>query len=95
MLGYFKYADFFLETVNTVLKTEFPLLAIALPIGISFYTFQTLSYTIHVYRAMWGYSAPFLKLATYIALFPQLIACRSCVTAQWSGSWRSGARGYR
>ena len=49
VLGYFKYADFFLETVNAVLKTEFPLLAIALPIGISFYTFQTLSYTIDVY----------------------------------------------
>ena len=42
VLGYFKYADFFLDTVNAVLRTEFPLLAIALPIGISFYTFQTL-----------------------------------------------------
>ena len=74
VLGYFKYADFFLETVNTVLKTEFPLLAIALPIGISFYTFQTLSYTIDVYRGNVGVQRSFLKLATYIALFPQLIA---------------------
>lgn len=74
VLGYFKYADFFLETVNAVLKTEFPLLAIALPIGISFYTFQTLSYTIDVYRGNVEVQRSFLKLATYIALFPQLIA---------------------
>ena len=74
ILGYFKYADFFLDSINTVLKTEFPMLAIALPIGISFYTFQTLSYTIDVYRGEVAVQRSLLKLATYIALFPQLIA---------------------
>lgn len=74
MLGYFKYADFFLATVNTALKTELPLLSIALPIGISFYTFQTLSYTVDVYRGTVAPQRSFLRLATYIAMFPQLIA---------------------
>ena len=74
VLGYFKYADFFLDTVNAVLRTEFPLLALALPIGISFYTFQTLSYTIDVYRGTVAVQRSPLKLATYVALFPQLIA---------------------
>ena len=70
MLGYFKYADFFLATVNTALKTELPLLSIALPIGISFYTFQTLSYTVDVYRGTVAPQRSFLRLATYIAMFP-------------------------
>ena len=74
LLGYFKYAGFFLDTVNAVLKTDFPALAIALPIGISFYTFQTLSYTIDVYRGAVAVQRSPIKLATYIALFPQLIA---------------------
>ena len=74
VLAYFKYADFFLGTVNAALKTDFPLLAIALPIGISFYTFQTLSYTIDVYRGTVAVQRSPIKLATYIALFPQLIA---------------------
>ena len=74
VLAYFKYADFFLGTVNAALKTDFPLLAIALPIGISFYTFQTLSYTIDVYRGTVAVQRSLIKLATYIALFPQLIA---------------------
>lgn len=74
VLGYFKYADFFLGSVNAALKTDFPLLAIALPIGISFYTFQTLSYTIDVYRGAVSVQRSPIKLATYIALFPQLIA---------------------
>ena len=74
LLGYFKYAGFFLDTVNAALKTDFPALAIALPIGISFYTFQTLSYTIDVYRGAVAVQRSPIKLATYIALFPQLIA---------------------
>ena len=74
LLGYFKYAGFFMDTVNTVLKTDLPVLAVALPIGISFYTFQTLSYTIDVYRGSVAVQRSPLKLATYIALFPQLIA---------------------
>ena len=78
VLGYFKYADFFLATVNTALKTELPLLSIALPIGISFYTFQTLSYTVDVYRGTVAPQRSFLRLATYIAMFPQLIALPRC-----------------
>ena len=74
VLGYFKYADFFLSTVHAALKTELSLLSIALPIGISFYTFQTLSYTVDVYRGTVAPQRSFLKLATYIAMFPQLIA---------------------
>ncbi|MBQ9833290.1 MAG: MBOAT family protein [Clostridia bacterium] len=73
-LGYFKYADFLISTFNSVTGLSIPLLKIALPIGISFYTFQILSYTVDVYRG----DAPVQKnpfsLATYIAMFPQLIA---------------------
>ena len=74
VLGYFKYANFFLDTVNAALQTDFPALAVVLPVGISFYTFQTLSYTIDVYRGAVAVQRSPLKLATYIALFPQLIA---------------------
>nr|WP_297874683.1 MBOAT family O-acyltransferase [uncultured Blautia sp.] len=72
-LLYFKYADFFLENFNSVTGLELPLLEIALPVGISFYTFQIISYTVDVYR---GEPAQqnFIHLATYISMFPQLIA---------------------
>ncbi len=73
-LGFFKYSDFFIHNVNNVFGSSISLLGLALPIGISFYTFQTMSYTIDVYR---GEAAPqknFIHLATYVALFPQLIA---------------------
>lgn len=74
VLGYFKYVDFFINNFNAVFGTEVPLLKIALPIGISFYTFQTLSYTIDVYRGTAAVQKNPLRLATYVALFPQLIA---------------------
>lgn len=74
VLGFFKYSDFFLSNVNALLKTDISLLGIALPIGISFYTFQTLSYTIDVYRDEAKVQKSFVRLATYVALFPQLIA---------------------
>lgn len=69
----FKYADFFLENFNSVTGLELPLLEIALPVGISFYTFQIISYTVDVYR---GEPAQrnFIHLAAYISMFPQLIA---------------------
>ena len=72
-LLYFKYADFFLQNFNAVAGADFPLLHIALPIGISFYTFQIISYTVDVYR---GEPAQknLVHLAAYIAMFPQLIA---------------------
>ncbi|MBQ2754368.1 MAG: MBOAT family protein [Clostridia bacterium] len=73
-LGYFKYADFFIENFNRATGLSVGLLNIALPIGISFYTFQILSYTIDVYRGNVKAQKNFITLATYVALFPQLIA---------------------
>ncbi len=73
-LGFFKYADFFVENFNRLTGLSVPLLKIALPIGISFYTFQTLSYTIDVYRGTVRVQKNPISLATYVALFPQLIA---------------------
>ena len=74
MLGYFKYADFFIRNVNAVTGCSIPLLNITLPIGISFYTFQILSYTVDVYRQDVKAQRNPIDLATYVALFPQLIA---------------------
>ena len=74
LLGYFKYADFFVANFNAVFGLSVPLLKIALPIGISFYTFQLLSYTIDVYRGSVAAQRNFITLAAYIAMFPQLIA---------------------
>lgn len=73
-LGYFKYADFFISNFNAVTGLSVPLLKIALPIGISFYTFQILSYTVDVYRGDVEAQKNPIDLATYVALFPQLIA---------------------
>ena len=73
-LAYFKYADFFIESVNAVTGLSVPLLRISLPIGISFYTFQILSYNIDVYRGQVPAQKNPLYLATYITMFPQLIA---------------------
>ena len=74
MLGYFKYADFFIRNVNAVTGCSVSLLNITLPIGISFYTFQILSYTVDVYRQDVKAQRNLIDLATYVALFPQLIA---------------------
>lgn len=74
LLCIFKYTDFMIENVNNVLGTNLSLLRIALPIGISFYTFQILSYVIDVYRGKVKVQKSLLKLATYVSLFPQLIA---------------------
>ena len=74
LLAYCKYADFFLSSVNAVTGLSFKLLHVALPIGISFYTFQILSYVVDVYRGSVPAQKSFLKLGTYIAMFPQLIA---------------------
>lgn len=74
VLGYFKYADFFIKNFNLLTGLSMPLLKIALPIGISFYTFQILSYTIDVYRGNVKAQRNPLILGTYVALFPQLIA---------------------
>ena len=74
ILGYFKYADFMIANFNVVTGLSVPLLKIALPIGISFYTFQLLSYTIDVYRGDVPSQKNPITLAAYVALFPQLIA---------------------
>ena len=73
-LGFFKYSDFFISNINGIFNSDINLLNLALPIGISFYTFQTLSYTIDVYRGDAKVQKNFVNLATYVALFPQLIA---------------------
>lgn len=73
ILFYYKYYDFFIENVNAVLKTDIHLLQIVLPLGISFYTFQQLSYVIDYYRQdCEKYSL--LEYAAYVSFFPQLIA---------------------
>jgi len=74
LLGIFKYSDFLISNVNKLVNINIPLLRLALPIGISFYTFQVLSYTIDVYRGTVKVQKNPLKLATYVTLFPQLIA---------------------
>ncbi len=74
LLGVFKYADFFVETINGVFGGKLDPLRLALPIGISFYTFQTLSYTIDLYRGNAKVQKSYINFATYVALFPQLIA---------------------
>ncbi len=73
-LIYFKYTDFFIDSFNKATGLSVPLLQIALPIGISFYTFQILSYVIDVYRHTVSAQKNLIHLAAYVAMFPQLIA---------------------
>jgi alginate O-acetyltransferase complex protein AlgI len=74
LLGFFKYADFLVTSLNALLKTSFSPPGVALPIGISFYTFQTMSYTIDVYRGDTRAERNFVGFAAYVTLFAQLIA---------------------
>ncbi len=74
LLGLFKYADFFVSSFNAVTGLSVPLLRLALPVGISFYTFQCLSYTIDVYRGNVPAQKNPISFGAYVALFPQLIA---------------------
>jgi len=74
ILGFFKYTDFTLTNINSLLGTGIGLLDLALPIGISFYTFQTMSYTIDVYRGNVKAQHNLLDFGMYVCLFPQLIA---------------------
>ncbi|MBE6038379.1 MAG: MBOAT family protein [Anaerofustis stercorihominis] len=73
-LLYFKYADFFITNFNNITGLSLKLLRVSLPIGISFYTFQIISYTIDVYRGDVAARKNPLTLALYVAMFPQLIA---------------------
>ena len=74
MLAVFKYADFALENWNRLTGMSIPLLRFALPIGISFYTFQCISYVIDVYREHTTAQKNIINFGTYVSLFPQLIA---------------------
>lgn len=73
-LGIFKYSNFIIANINSVFNINLKLLKLALPIGISFYTFQILSYVIDVYYGKVEVQKSLIKLATYVSLFPQLIA---------------------
>lgn len=74
VLVVFKYTDFLISMINTVLPHDIPLTRITLPIGISFFTFQTMSYIIDVYRKNAKAQKKYIDFGTYVALFPQLIA---------------------
>lgn len=74
MLAYFKYTNFLLETSNSLFQTNFSLADIILPVGISFYTFQTLSYTIDVYRKQLAPTKSFIDFLFFVSFFPQLVA---------------------
>lgn len=74
LLCFFKYSDFLIINLNNIFGTSIATLNLALPIGISFYTFQTMSYTIDVYRGDAPAQKSPIALATYVTLFPQLIA---------------------
>ncbi|MEG0979156.1 MAG: MBOAT family protein, partial [Oscillospiraceae bacterium] len=70
ILCFFKYTDFFLANINTLFSSDVSLLKIALPIGISFYTFQTMSYTIDVYRGEVKAQKNIIAFGTFVSLFP-------------------------
>ncbi len=74
LLGFFKYSDFLISNINSILGFGIPLLNLTLPIGISFYTFQTMSYTIDVYRGDTRVQDNIISFGAYVTLFPQLIA---------------------
>ena len=74
LLIVFKYTDFFIRSFNELTGSSVPLLGLALPIGISFYTFQTMSYTIDVYRGEAPVQNNLISFGAYVSMFPQLIA---------------------
>ncbi len=79
LLGFFKYYGFFAHELSELLATlgvplTFPVLKVLLPIGISFYTFQTMSYTIDVYRGQFKYRTNFIDFALFVSFFPHLVA---------------------
>ena len=74
LLGLFKYADFFIGTFNSLTGLGVPMLRLALPVGISFYTFQSLSYTVDVYRGNVPAQKNLISFGAYVSMFPQLIA---------------------
>ena len=74
VLGYYKYLGFFIETLNTIFNVSLPVVSVTMPIGISFFTFQTMSYVIDVYREDAEVQRSYPRLLLYVSFFPQLIA---------------------
>lgn len=74
LLFVFKYYDFFINNINNIFNLDLGLLGVALPIGISFYTFQTMSYTIDVYKGIVPAQHNIISFGSYVSMFPQLIA---------------------
>ncbi|MBQ3956975.1 MAG: MBOAT family protein [Clostridia bacterium] len=74
VLGFYKYLGFLTETVNAVFSVTIPVVSVSMPIGISFFTFQTMSYVIDVYREDADVQKSFFRLLLYVSFFPQLIA---------------------
>ena len=74
MLFFFKYTNFFVDNINAFAGTNFAGIQLTLPLGISFYTFKTLSYTIDVYRGKTKAERNIVNFAAFVTLFPQLIA---------------------
>ena len=74
VLGFFKYADFLIDTVNGLFHTGLRPLGLGLPVGISFFTFQTMSYSIDLYRRKVPVEKNYLTYLTYVSMFPQLVA---------------------
>ena len=74
LLGFFKYSDFIISILNSTINTNFNLLNITLPIGISFYTFQSMSYTIDVYKNEVPVQKNIISFCAFVTLFPQLVA---------------------
>lgn len=92
LLGFFKYTNFLLGTIGSLFHVDIPLLELSLPIGISFYTFQAMSYLIDLYRGDVGVQRSVLNFGTYVSLFPQLIA-GPIVPAEHGGKGAGGPQG--
>lgn len=74
LLGYFKYADFFIQNINVATGSSVDLLSIALPIGISFFTFQQIAYLVDSHKGNAQYDVGFITYGNFVSFFPQLIA---------------------
>ena len=74
ILGFFKYSDFIISNINSLFNLNIALRNLPLPLGISFYTFQTLSYTIDVYLDKVSVQKNIISFGTYVTMFPQLVA---------------------
>ena len=74
ILGYFKYTNFFIDTINSLSGSEFNFIDIFLPVGISFFTFQSMSYTIDIYRGNLEPEKKFSDFIFFVSFFPQLVA---------------------